>query len=1148
MEEAVYQLYDLEYLDTPYNTALNNLMTEPEFVRLVPTTLLKGLHIVRKNGNQAAHYGNRVSDQEAITSLHYLFSFLKWFAGKYSEAEPELPGGFDGGFIPLEEGDASAKVAQATARAQLEEAIAAGLKLEADFKKLQEERDALAAEAQHSKEARARLQAQILAQQAEVAERKASRTVEVASEFSEAETRKHLIDASLAEAGWHLLRNGRELEFEVTGMPVSRQSKNGRGFVDYVLWGDDGQPLALVEAKRTSADPEKGRHQAWLYANALEQTYGRRPVIFYTNGYDIYLLDDAFYSAPRQVSGFLTKDTLVWRIQQRGLRQDIRKVSPKADIAGRSYQQLAIQRVTEALLAKPSPAPAAAPTAEAPVLNDGPTINTYAKLRGSRRTALLVMATGSGKTRTAAALTDILLNHGWARRILFLADRNALVTQAKDSFNEHLPEVSAINLTTEKENDKTRLVFSTYPTMLNRIEASYRGAAAGAGEGKGTGPYFGIGHFDLIIVDEAHRSVYNRYQAIFDYFDAMVLGLTATPRSAIDRNTYEHFGCADDDPTFEYPLDEAVAVGHLVSYQNIDVSTKFIREGIKYAELNEREKAAYEEEFRDNVSGELPEEIAASSMNKWLFNKDTVNKVLDTLMAQGLKIEGGDKIGRTIIFAVNKKHADFITECFIARYPELPSGAIAKIYNDISHADTLIKSFCNKFEEKLPQIAISVDMMDTGIDAPRVLNLVFFKVVRSFAKFWQMIGRGTRTCPDVFGPEQPKEQFLIFDVCQNFEFFAVNQNGRDAGSQLPLSAKIFVARLQLSQLLFQTGDVENAGYGRRLLDFLHGQLSELRTEEQQRRFRVRNARRYLDAYADRKKWDQLNNDHIGELNREIAPLVLPSADEESARRFDLLMLQLQILGLQGGGSKQEQLQSKLIQIATGLSKKFGVPEVLAKADLIHEMQNPEFYPDKTSDDLDHIRTEIRNLLIYLSSDGQKPIYTNFTDGELAGTIGEPLPGGGSDIYRRRVEAYLREHRQHVTIRKLRNNEPITPAEMDALNDLLFQQGPLNSREEFSTAFPDKPLTVFVRRLLGMEESAARAAFAEFLHSGTFSADQMTFLENIISYLTKNGIIDPGMLFEAPFTDLHDNGILGVFDDAQAQRLVAVVRRVNGEVG
>ncbi|PHI20954.1 type I site-specific deoxyribonuclease [Lewinellaceae bacterium SD302] len=1141
LEEAVHAIYELELLRVPYNAKLNNLLTQPELVSLLPDQLIDGLHVIRKHGNTAAHAGrNKVTSREALRGWQYLYPFLRWFAVKYSSTLPDplpplLP---DENLLPRENEVIAVRERNRRLRAMLEEAIKTGEKLEVNFNRLKSSQEKLEATARENAAERERLSAKIKAQRAKVKARKDSRPLEVSSGFSEVETRKHLIDAALAEAGWTDLRDGYELEYPVTGMPPSSSSKNGKGYVDYVLWGDDGRPLALVEAKRTGKEPEAGRHQARLYANALESEFGRRPLIFYTNGYRTMLWDDEFYSAPREVSGFLSKAALHWRIQQRQDRADLRQLSPRADIAGRDYQQEAIRRVAESFVVGVSSSVLSGPKNHKEPsgngqLNDAPVGNASNGLRGNRRAALLVMATGSGKTRTAVSLVEIMGNNGWAKKILFLADRNALVRQAKKRFNEFLPQFSAVNLSEERYIPDARLVFSTYPTMLNRID--------GIGN-EDDGPLFGVGHFDLIIVDEAHRSVYNRYRAIFDYFDALVVALTATPKSAIDHNTFELFGCNNEDPTFEYPLERAVEQGYLVNYRNLDVATRFLREGIRYAELSEREKAAYEEEFRDETTGILPEEIAAGAMNKWLFNRDTVSKVLDELMERGLRIEGGDKLGRTIIFAVNKRHAEFIVDCMRERYPELPPDFIECVHNDISHADTLIDNFCNEYEEKMPQVVVSVDMMDTGIDAPRILNLVFFKVVRSYAKFWQMIGRGTRLSPDVFGPGAPKEEFLIFDVCQNFDFFAVNERGYESEQPPSLTEQIFRTRLHLSQLLLQSGDLENARLANELKDLLHAQLSELRGKDQMRRFRVRRQRQHLDNFADRDRWNVLSNDDVGQLSVYVAPLILPEEVDESARRFDLLMLNIQLEAARGNLVRRQQFQEKLMRIADQLQRKYSVPEVMEQSLLIEGLTQPDFYVDITQNELDRIRRDIRELLQYLSGQGRRPAYTNFSDTHLPTEAGSAVTSGsGSIIYRRRVEAYLRENSHHVTIRKLRNNLPITADELNALNELLFRECSFTNLETFQSVFGESPLSTFVGSLLGMEESAARDAFADFLRTAPLNANQITFVDYIISYLSLNGKIEPKMLFKAPFTDLHDGGITGIFDDAQARRLIRILK-------
>src|SRR5690606_20323157 len=587
------------------------------------------------------------------------------------------------------------------------------------------------------------LKLQLDKQQQLVKERKQERQIDVDFEEvipilnSETDTRKLFIDVLLKEAGWDNLKLHRDLEYKVIGMPVS-VNPSGIGYVDYVLWDDNGMPLAVIEAKKTLHDSKKGKHQAVLYANCLEQMTSQRPIIFYTNGFETHVWDDLFYPE-RKVSGFYTKDELQYIIERRNTRKDLRQFQVNRDIAGRPYQLEAIKRVAEALV-----------------------VTNQNQLKGKNREALLVMATGSGKTRVSAAIVDMLTKSHWAKRVLFLADRNALVTQAKNAFKEHVPHLSAIDLTKEKEDNGTRLVFSTYPTIMNRIDSLKND----------DGRFYGAGHFDVIIIDEAHRSVYQKYRAIFEYFDAILIGLTATPKKDIDHNTYSLFNIEDDNPTFAYELNQAVQDKFLVPPKALDVPVKFVHEGIKYSELSDADKLKFEETFIDGASGDEEDiEISKSAINKFLFNNETVDVVLDYLMTHGIKVEGGDKLGKTIIFAKNHKHAVFIEDRFNKNYPEWSGKFLRVIDNYESKAQDILEKFCEDKKELEPQIAVSVDMMDTGVDAPRVVNLVFFKQVKSYAKFWQMIGRGTRLRPDLFGPGMDKECFMIFDICDNFSFF-----------------------------------------------------------------------------------------------------------------------------------------------------------------------------------------------------------------------------------------------------------------------------------------------------------------------------------------------------------------------------------------
>lgn len=1101
VEETIHRIYEIEHFEIPYNSTLNSLMGDYQFKAIIPRSILDGLYIAKTSGNNAAHYGNKVSGKDALVALKYVFTFLKWFANYYSEEQPEIPALFDMQFVP-KIGSERRKLSELQTANEKEQEV-----LRAEVNRLRKSNEEALEVARESEEALTQHIEQVKTAQEALVVKKQARQTTISSEFTEAETRQHIIDANLKEAGWVKLTPGRELEYKVKGMPKNADNPNGNGYVDFVLWGDDGKPVALVEAKRTSKDIEVGRQQAFLYANCLEKEFGQRPIIFYTNGFEIKIWDDTFYSAPRRVFGFYTKKELEWLIERRAQRKDLRDATVNKDIAGRFYQMEAIQRIGESFV-----------------------VDTNSGLRGNKREALLVMATGSGKTRTSAAMVEVLMKSNWVKRVLFLADRNALVRQAKNNFSEYLPELSSVDLTQEKENDSTRLVFSTYPSMMNKIDNAKNEH----------GRFYGVGHFDLIIVDEAHRSVYNRYGAIFEYFDALIVGLTATPKDSIDHNTFELFGCNEEDPTFAYELDDATPE-FLVPFKNVDVSTKFLREGIRYNELSDKEKEEYEKTFEDTSTGLFPEEIKSGALNKWLFNKDTVYQVLDKLMTDGLKIEGGDKIGRTIIFAANQNHAKFIMECFEERYPQYEPGFIAMIHNAVSHSQSLIDAFCDKEKENNPQIAVSVDMMDTGVDAPRVLNLVFFKLVRSYSKFWQMIGRGTRLCPDVFGPDQPKEEFLIFDVCQNFEFFSLNPKGYEGTSGKPLTQQIFDARLKLSVLLKETGEAENVELATELLDGLHGQIFGLKKS----RFQVKMQLKHVEEFQARERWNNLDSVDLHVIEDYLSALPIPEAVNENARRFDLMMLMLQIADLLMDKSKKDKYCGNLMNIAEQLGEKYTIPAVAKAKKTIESLKNEQFYEELTQKKIEGIRVEIRELVQYLESAKQGIYYTNFKDTEAVVAEGPELTGyGNNKIYKQRVESFIRENRTQIVISKINNNEPITEGELLQLEKILFDGDERGTKEDYIKQFGEQPLGVFIRSIVGLSSEAARTAFADFIQDGNLRADQITFINNIISYLTKNGVIEKKMLFEAPFTDDHYEGLTGVFEMDDAHRIISLVQGIN----
>ena len=1109
MEKTILWLYhNDEDLVIPHDTKIGSLLHQQCFRDILKPTMFRELDLIRRYGNNGAH-GKLVSQDQSIACIKNLFRFMSFLGVYYGEEDLFIPN-FDDELIP----NGNEQKETLKALKELED----HLDRKRDKEKI--EREKLEEQAETIELLKRQLEEQQKLNKEKRKEREKVKDPDkkIPILIPESVTRILYIDVLLKDAGWDKLNQGRELEYEVLGMPKST-NPSGIGYVDYVLWGKDGKPLAVVEAKKTMADARKGRHQAVLYADCLEQMHGQRPVIFYTNGFETFIWDDTFY-VDREIYGFYTQDELQLFIDRRSTRKDLRTFKVNLDIAGRDYQIEAIKRIAENFVVT----------------------GKNKNLRGAKREGLLVMATGSGKTRTAAAIVEMLTKSNWAKRVLFLADRNALVTQAKNAFKEHLPELSAIDLTKEKEDSSTRLVFSTYPTIINKIDKLKTDDER----------FYGVGHFDLIIIDEAHRSVYQKYGAIFNYFDAMLIGLTATPKTDIDHNTYGLFGIEDNDPTFAYELDTAVEQGFLVPPKSISVPLKFQREGIKYDELSPDEKKEYEEKFGDPTKEEAPDYIGSSALNKWLFNTDTVDKVLDHLMNDGIKVSGGDKLGKTIIFAKNHAHAVFIEERFNKNYPEYGGTFLRVIDNYETKAQDLLEKFTNHFIEEEPQIAVSVDMMDTGVDAPRVVNLVFFKMVRSSSKFWQMIGRGTRLCPNLFAPGEDKKEFLIFDYCQNFEFFDENPDGYETTSSKPLLQQIFEAKLNVSQLVSHLSEKteEELEIRDKYLTELHAIVQNL----DETRFVVRKELRYVKEFSNKSKWLNLSKSNVQEINFHLSHLQPASKDDdELARRFDMLVLIYQMILLSGTGNATKCINN-IFKTAVALQKKDNIPQVAIHLPLIKEVQTDHYWETINVKRLEELRLALRDLIKYLEKEKQDPVYTHFEDelnyDEI--TIKEPVKSYVSlQSYKDRVESYIRKNKNHLTIHKLSSNIPITKPELDQLELMLFAEGVAGTKEEFVQQYGERPLGAFIRSVTGLEQTALNEAFSDFLQVGNLRADQMTFIKTIISYLSKNGSIDKTMLYEPPFTDLNDQGISGVFDeDADLIKVVGIIDSINlnAEVG
>lgn len=909
-------------------------------------------------------------------------------------------------------------------------------------------------------------------------------------DLSEYKTRKIYIDAMLSDAGW---TEGKDWlnEVEVQGMP----NKSEKGYADYVLFDDMHRPLAIVEAKRTCVDVAEGRHQAKLYADCLEKECHRRPVVFLTNGFETRIVDNRY--PERRCAAIYSKADLEKMFNLQAMRTSLSCVSADRQIAGRYYQEAAVRAVCDSFDEK------------------------------NRRKALLVMATGSGKTRTVIALCKVLLAAGWVKNILFLADRNSLVTQAKRNFANLLPDLSCSNLVEEKGNCNAHCIFSTYQTMMHCIDS-----VRDSEEKK----FFTCGHFDLVICDEAHRSIYNKYKDIFHYFDAPLIGLTATPKDEIDKNTYGIFDLQDGVPTYGYELSQAVKDGYLVDFMSVETKLKFIEQGIVYDELSEKDREAYEETF-EAEDGTIPEQISSSALNTWIFNEDTIKQVLHTLMTDGLKIHYGGLLGKTIIFAKNHLHAEKILEIFQKEYPDLGKNGrpfAQVIDNHMTYAQSAIDEFSDA--GRMPQIAISVDMLDTGIDVPEVLNLVFFKKVLSKAKFWQMIGRGTRLCPGLLDGED-KQKFYIFDFCGNFEFFRMNQ-GKPTANMMALQSAIFSLEFQIAYKLqnLQYQAERFIAYRQKLVGIMAAKVQELNREN----FAVRQHLKYVEAYSTEAGYRALTYEDTLAVREELAPLILPDADEAEAMRFDALIYGMELAYL--AGRKYGKARSDLIKKANGLAGVANIPEIQVQAELLDKILHTGYLEQAGIDDFEYIRENLRNLMKYLPRTVRR-YDTDFSDEILSVDWQESdLENDELKDYKAKAEYYIRQHQDNVVIAKLKTNQPLTAGDVSVLEDILWKK--VGTKAEYETEYGGKPLGEFVREIVGLDMNAAKEAFSKFLNDVRLDSRQIYFVNQIIEYIVHNGMMkDLSVLQESPFTDR--GSVVDIFTDLNIWREIrAVIGQIN----
>lgn len=906
--------------------------------------------------------------------------------------------------------------------------------------------------------------------------------VEIACDISEAETRKMYIDLMLKEAGWDILTAEGAvqplkacIEVEVKGMPNSQET----GYVDYVLFGGNGKPLAVVEAKRTSVSPIKGKHQAELYADCLEKQYGVRPVIYYTNGFATYIIDGLGYP-PRRLLGFHTVNDLELMIQQRN-RKDITDFTVKDHITDRAYQKMAIKSVCEHLNKK-------------------------------HRKALLVMATGTGKTRVSISLVDVLMRNGWVKNVLFLADRTSLVGQAHKNFVKLLPSTTTCVLSDNGEKDlNARITFSTYQTMINYIDTDDKP--------------FSVGRFDLIIIDEAHRSIFGKYGAIFNYFDSMLVGLTATPRDEVEKSIYDIFEMEQGVPNYAYELEDAVSEGYLVNYNGFKRGSLILKEGIKYNNLTDEQKQQMEQiwEYESSLKGiqkvlydhSAARDIANTEIFSYIFNIETIDAVLQDLMENGLKVQYGERIGKTIIFAYNHHHAELIVERFHILYPEYGSEFCVLIDNYVTYSQDLIDKF--EVRDNNPQIAVSVDMLDTGIDVPDVLNLVFFKPVKSKIKFMQMIGRGTRLSPDIFGGGKDKECFYIFDWCRNFEYFEKNPNGKMAKESISLTERIFGLRADIAFHL-QHQKYQEDEYCREFHNELKGILKEQVMALSDSHISVRSKWEEVSHFKNEDNWLSLSEVDVHTLKNDIAPLLPKNTMEPTAKMFDALMLAIELSFV----DEKVNADKKIAQVKSVaeilVEKKATLPQVQAKMATLKEVLSVVAWENVSLSWLEKVRKDLRELMQFLVGTNKKfiiDIHDVITDDGVAEGVQTRVS------YKQRIIDFLANNRNMPVLKKIYNLEQLSMDDINELERILWEE--LGSKEDYAVHTQGMlcggNVAAFIRSLIGVDRREALEKFSDFLTDSELNAEQEDFLNTIVQYVCENGDITKEIVVnESPFDE------------------------------
>lgn len=916
--------------------------------------------------------------------------------------------------------------------------------------------------------------------------------VKIADEldFDENETRKFLINDLLREAGWDVGNNLQNTNEVLQEEPVDHQpTDTGKGFIDYVLLNDDGKPLAVIEAKRTALSDEKGKTQAKLYADGLEKMGEKRPIIFYTNGIDISIWDDAQNYPPRRLFGFYSKDSLQYLLYQRNHHKDLNTLSAKTIITNRLYQIEAIKRVMESFSSQ-------------------------------HRKALLVQATGTGKTRVAIAITEMLIRAGWVKRALFLCDRRELRQQAKNAYKEFLPEepLTEVNSRTAQDHSQ-RIYLSTYPSMIKHFKN------------------FDVGFFDLIISDESHRSIYNVYSDIFKYFDSLQIGLTATPVEFVNRNTYKLFDCKDQSPTHYYPLERAVEEAYLVPYEVEIFTTEFLRKGIKYDELSEKQRTEVEEsgEDADSLFYEKHE------IDKTIFNKDTERLIVRNLMENGIRSKNNQNVGKSIIFAHSHRHAVFLNKIFDELYPQYGGKFCQVIDSYDPRADELINNFKDPEDELT--IAISVDMLDTGIDIPEIVNLVFAKpVCGSKVKFFQMIGRGTRLCKNLFGVGKDKKNFRIFDHCGNFDRYDYQYKAIESKPQKSLLQKIFEVRINLATTALEKAEPI---FFKDTITLIVADIKALPEDSISVREKWKQKRHFEQSYI-LDKWEKIT---VSSLLSDIAPLMQSRNiyGDKDAYEFDLLISRMQLELLTESDKFEDSKLTLLDDYINILAMNLNL--VREKAEQIRLVRSNNFWNDISVLKLESIRQELRTIMRYRKETIIEGVTRTVDITEDKNKI-ESFKRKESTLtmdmqqYENDVEKELKElFINNPILKKIRRLEPVTEKELEKLTSLILTQNPDLDLSLLSELYePAPPLDSIIRSIVGIESEVVKQRFENFLQEHTsLNAKQIRFISLLQNHIEKYGAIRISRLYEEPFITIDENGIDGIFEENAANNLIKIVK-------